>query len=175
MINALAAAGPYVEFAHELSLFGRLVGSWDIEGTHFDRDGHATKQQIGEWHFGWVLEGRVIQDVIISPPRAHRQPGDTSYEYGTTLRAYDPKLNAWRVTFVAPVFGATVNLVATQHDDEIWLEGEGPAGVPIRWTFSEFSKDRVVWQGFESDDNGLHWTRTERILLTRMRDLNGTK
>jgi len=30
------------------------------------------KEQRGEWHFGWVLEGRAIQDVILAPPREER-------------------------------------------------------------------------------------------------------
>src|SRR5947209_6048636 len=108
MIDALAAEGPFPEYADKLMVFGRLVGSWDIEGRFFDEDGNVTNERRGEWHFGWVLEGRAIQDVLISPPRDGREPGQASQEYGTTIRAYDPKLDAWRVTFVAPVSGATV-------------------------------------------------------------------
>ena len=167
MLEALEASGPYPDWAEKMSLFGRLVGSWDIEGTHFDGEGRVTKRQTGEWHFGWVLEGRVIQDVIISPPRAHRKPGERWQEYGTTLRAYDPKTDTWQVTYIAPVYGATVNLVAREHNDEIWLEGTSPDGTLMRWTFSEFSEDRVVWQGFESHDGGSTWKRDEVIVLAR--------
>jgi hypothetical protein len=169
MIEALQADGPFPDYADKLIGFGRLVGSWDIEGRFFDEDGNVTKEGTGEWHFGWVLEGRVIQDVLITPPREGRQPGQPSNEYGTTIRAYDPRIEGWRVTFVAPVYGATVNLIARERDDEIWLEGRGPDNSLFRWTFSEFTDERVRWQGFVSKDEGLSWVRDEEIILHRRR------
>ena len=167
MIEALQAEGPFADHAGKLMLFGRLVGSWDIEGRFFDQDGNVTKQEAGEWHFGWVLEGRVIQDVLISPSRDARKGRRASKEYGTTIRVYDPKIDGWRVTFVAPIAGATVNLIAREHDDEIWLEGRGPDNSLCRWTFSEITDERVLWQGFASTDEGLTWVREEEILLNR--------
>jgi hypothetical protein len=167
MIEALAAEGPFPDHADKLMLFGRLVGSWAIEGRHFDEDGKVTKEQTGEWHFGWVLEGRVIQDVLITPPRDQREPEQPSNEYGTTIRAYDPTIDGWRVTFVAPVYGATVNLIAREHGDQIWLEGRAPDNRLFRWTFSEISDERVRWQGFVSADEGLSWRRDEEIILRR--------
>jgi hypothetical protein len=167
MIEALHADGPLPEHAGKLMLFGRLVGSWHIAGRFLDEDGNVIRETTGEWHFGWVLEGRVIQDVIVSPPREGREPGQRSTAYDTAIRAYDPKIDAWRVTVVAPIYGATVNLIAREHDGEIWLEGEGPEGSNIRWTFSEFSDERVRWQGFVSKDDGLTWVRDEEIILHR--------
>jgi hypothetical protein len=167
MIEALQADGPYREHADKLMLFGRLVGSWDIKGRGLDEDGNVVKETIGEWHFGWVLEGRVIQDVLITPPRGGREPGERSSSYDTAIRAYDPRTDSWRVTVVFPIYGATVNLIAREHGDEIWLEGRSPEDTPIRWTFSDFSDDRVRWQGFASKDDGLTWVRDEEIILTR--------
>ena len=167
MIEALEADGPHPAYADKLKLFGRLVGSWAIEGRYFDQDGTVIRESTGEWHFGWVLEGRVIQDVIISPPRSGREPGQESRAYDTAIRVYDPTSDAWRVTVVAPIYGATVNLIARDHDDEIWLEGLNPDNDQIRWTFSEFSDRRVRWQGFVSRDEGRTWLRDEEIILTR--------
>jgi hypothetical protein len=167
MINALSASGPDPEYAAELALFGRLVGSWDTRGRNFDANGTVVREQAGEWHFGWVLEGRVVQDVIISPPRHRRAPGEGSKAYDTAIRIYDPKTNTWRVTVVAPIYGATLNLTAREQGDEIWLEGPGPDGSPIRWTFSAFTEERVLWQGFMTPDEGKTWLREEEIILTR--------
>jgi hypothetical protein len=167
MIEALRADGPFPEHAEKLMLFGRLIGSWDVEGRFFDADGNVIRPLTGEWHFGWVLEGRVIQDVLICPPRRKREPGQQSKEYGTTIRSYDPRIDGWRVTFVAPVNGATVNLIAREHQGEIRLEGRGPDNNLLRWTFSEFSDERVRWQGFISRDEGLTWDRDEEIILHR--------
>jgi hypothetical protein len=169
MIDALGADAPYPEYADELMLFGRLVGSWDIEGRFFNEDGKVLRESTGEWHFGWVLEGRVIQDVIISPPRHALASAEGTKAYDTAIRMYDPKTNTWRVTVVAPIYGVTVHLVARAHGEEIWLEGRGPENFPVRWTFSEFSEDRVRWQGHVSKDEGVTWIRDEEIILRRRR------
>jgi hypothetical protein len=167
MIEALQADGPHPEHADELMLFGRLVGSWDIEGRFLDEQGNTTSESTGEWHFGWVLEGRVIQDVIIAPPREGRELGQESRAYDTAIRFYDPKIRAWRVTVVAPIYGGVVDLIAREHGDEIWLEGRAPDGDLWRWTFSEFSAERVVWRGFVSKDEGRAWVYNEEIVLRR--------
>lgn len=167
MIRALQADGPNPEHAEKLMLFGRLIGSWDIEGRFLDEDGNVIRESTGEWHFGWVLEGRVIQDVLIAPPRDRRRPSQKQMAYDTAVRAYDPKIDAWRVTAVFPINGATISLIAREHGDEIWLEGRSPEDNMLRWTFSEFSANRVRWQGFVSKDGGRTWTRDEEILLRR--------
>ncbi len=167
MIEALAAAGPFAEYADKLMLFGQFVGSWDVVDRFFNENGTVRSEHRGEWHWGWVLEGRAVQDVLISPPRDGRAPGEGSYEYGTTVRVYDPKIAAWHVTFVMPVYGVTVNLIAREHDDEIWLEGRGPKNELFRWTFSEITRERVRWRGFVSIDEGRTWFNDEEIILQR--------
>lgn len=97
MIEALQAGAPHPDHADKLALFGRLVGTWDIHGRHFDETGVVIREAFGEWHFGWVLEGRVIQDVLISPPRAGRSAEEVSKAYDTAIRAYDPNTETWHV------------------------------------------------------------------------------
>jgi len=167
MIEALQASGPDSQHADKLMLFGRLVGSWDVEGRFVDEQGNTLRSSTGEWHFGWVLEGRVIQDVLISPPRAGRAAGEPSKVYDTAIRVYDPGLDAWRVTAIAPIYRATIQLIAREHGDEIWQEGRSPENALLRWTFSEFSDERVLWQGFVSTDDGETWIRDEEIVLRR--------
>jgi hypothetical protein len=167
MIQALKADGPHPDYADKLMLFGRLVGSWDVDWRLIDGDGNVTKDDPGEWHFGWALEGRAIQDVLITPPRGDRLPPGHSPEYGTTIRVYDPKIDGWRVTFAAPVRGSVVNLIARECADEIWLEGRAPDNRLFRWTFSEITHERVRWQGYVSTDEALTWIRDEEIILHR--------
>jgi hypothetical protein len=167
MLEALRAEGPHAEHADKLMLFGRLVGSWDIEGRFLDEQGSVVREGTGEWHFGWVLEGRVIQDVLIAPTREGREPGEPSTAYDTAIRVYDPRIDAWRVTAVAPIYGASINLIAREHDGEIWLEGRSPENNLLRWTFSQFTDEQVCWQGFVSKDEGLTWIRDEEIILHR--------
>jgi hypothetical protein len=166
-LGALAAAGPIAGYRSKMALFGRFVGSWDIEGRFFEQDGRITDQHHGEWHFGWVLEGRAIQDVLIRPTRAGRPAGRASDEYGTTVRVFDPGIDGWRVIWIAAVSGRVISLVAREHGDEIWIDGTGPGGVPYRWTFSEIADDYFRWQGYQSADSGGSWFKGQEMIARR--------
>jgi hypothetical protein len=164
MIEALEAEGPFQEYADKLMLFGRLVGAWDIEGKHLNPDGKVTRKQRGEWHFGWVLEGRAIQDVILSPPREERRrTGAPADDYGMAIRFYDPRIDAWRVTALTPVFGVVVNLIARPVGDTIVQEGRAPDNKLYRWVFSDITDDTFRWSGYVSADEGRTWLNDEEI------------
>jgi len=85
-IDALKSSAPAVDRAEKLKLYGWLIGRWTMDATVYLDDG-TRHQGRGEIHFGWVLEGRAIQDVWILPGTF----------YGTTLRVYDPTLDAWHI------------------------------------------------------------------------------
>jgi hypothetical protein len=105
---ALHADGPAADRAGNMGLYGWLVGSWDLDVTEIQDDG-STLRRPGEWHVGWVLEGRAIQDVWIVPPRGTREHTDAAAHrnyYGTTLRVYDPRIDAWRIQWTDPVVQA---------------------------------------------------------------------
>jgi hypothetical protein len=167
MLEALRADGPFPNYADKLMLFGQFVGVWDIDARFFERDRGLVREGRAEWLFGWALEGRVVQDVLISPPRAGRKPGQTSKEYGSTIRAYDPEIDGWRVTFVAPVYGATVTLIARAQGNEIWLDGRAPNNDLFHWTFSEITPDSFRWRGHESSDEGRSWFMGEEMIARR--------
>ena len=164
MIEALAADGPFEEYADKLILFGRLVGGWDIQGKYFHPEGQVTQEQQGEWHFGWVLEGRAIQDVILTPTREERRKtGAPADDYGMAIRFYDPRIDAWRVTALTPVFGVIVNLIARPVGDEIVLEGKSSDNKLYRWIFSEITDHTFRWSGYVSADEGRTWLMEEEI------------
>lgn len=164
MIETLTAAGPFPDYADKLMLFGRLVGGWDIEGRYFNSEGQVTQERQGEWHFGWVLEGRAIQDVILTPPREERRKtGAPAVDYGTAIRFYDSRIDAWRVTAITPVFGVIVNLIARPVGEEIVLEGRAPDNKLYRWIFSDITDHTFRWTGYESADEGRTWFMGEEI------------
>ena len=104
-LDALGADGPAADRAGKMALYGRFVGSWDLDVTQIADDG-SRRRRPGEWHFGWALEGRAIQDVWIVPPRGELRHGDAAANvnsYGTTLRIYDPGIDAWRIQWTDPV------------------------------------------------------------------------
>lgn len=143
--EALLASGPAPGHEADLDLFGRLAGSWDLDVAWFV-DGELRRQSAGEWHFGFVLEGRAVQDVWIVPSRAQRAAGEAAYEYGTSIRFYDPGIRAWRSTWIGPCRGVVLTFIARPVGDDIVLEGEDEEGRSLRWTFSEIDADSFLWR-----------------------------
>ena len=137
-------------------VYGWLIGSWDLDVTVHDDHGN-TRQGRGEVHFSWVLEGRVVQDVWISPRRADRGPGRPLGMFGTTLRVYDPAIHAWRVTWLNPVDGARDQLVGRWQGKDIIQDGHAADGTPIRWSFLDIAGDSFRWLGERLASDGATW------------------
>ncbi len=89
---ALFTDGPAPDRAEKMGLYGWLIGDWEMDTKLFAEDGTATPGS-GEIHFGWALQGRAIQDVWILPGAF----------FGTTLRIYDPGLDAWHILWHDPL------------------------------------------------------------------------
>lgn len=168
LLDALHAAGPAPHLARDLALFGRLVGSWDLDVTYYAEDGTVRRRVAGEWHFGWALEGRAVADVWMVPPRAERHATDPAPgECGLTLRFYDPHLGAWRSTWHGPVHGVVWPFVAREVGDEVVLERTDDAGTLVRWTFSDVTGERFHWRAAESTDRGATWRLQQTMAAVR--------
>ena len=165
MILALQASGPHPDLAKDLMLFGQFVGAWDVDVTNIASDGTKTELK-GEWHFGWVLEGRAIMDVWITPKRSLRGT-EEPYEYGATLRFFDPTIQAWRSTWIGPVRHLVRPFIARQVEDEIILEGSFKPGGLTRWIFSDITPTSFQWRNMESSDEGATWTIVQKMVGRR--------
>jgi hypothetical protein len=158
-LDALGAEGPAADRASKMDLYGRFVGSWDLDVTHFSEDG-TTRRRQGEWHFGWVLEGRAIQDVWIVPPRGQRRVDDAvanASSYGTTLRIYDTRLDAWRIQWSDPVTQTFLQMIGRAEGHDIVQLGTAADGRLIRWSFRDITADSFLWRGESSHDQGANW------------------
>jgi len=156
--SALVAPGANLDRGDNMDLYAWLIGSWTPKLTEFDRDG-SRQERTGEWHFGWVLEGRAIQDVWIVPERARRGAniaGEAEY-YGTTFRVYDPRIDAWRIQWIDPVVQAYLTMVGRRQGADIVQEGSDSTGHRRRWSFSEIAHDSFRWRGEVSSDDGQSW------------------
>ncbi len=169
-LDALRADGPDPEHAETLALYGQFVGSWRVENTDHRPDG-STHVAIGEWHFGWVLQGRVIQDVWITPARgtdpATLPPG-YRHRYGTTLRMYLPEQRCWRILWTDPVTGSSVSQIGRGENGGIVQLGTTADGVPMRWSFRDITRDSFRWVGEISDDGGKSWRLQLVMRATRI-------
>ena len=139
---ALLADGPAAQYREELMVFGQFVGDWEFQGTEYNDDGSRVTDK-GRIEFAWVLGGRAVQDVWIE---TERSDGHVKV-YGTTIRVYDPNMDAWQITWINPPTGSTQALIGHKSGDQIVLEGKDPDGARIRWIFSEIQPDSFHWRG----------------------------
>src|SRR5262245_56181390 len=68
-INVLAVPARSPDIPESADVYGWLVGSWELEVCHYLGMDHASGSVKGEAHFGWVLQGRAVQDVWFYPKR----------------------------------------------------------------------------------------------------------
>ena len=66
LISVLHTEKPAADRADKLRLYGRFIGDWETKIIAHAPDG-ARHEGSGEIHFGWILEGRAIQDVWMIP------------------------------------------------------------------------------------------------------------
>ena len=163
--TTLAAPGRSSGIPAEADLYGWLVGSWELDVRHYwvDVSGRGIK---GEAHFGWVLEGRAVQDTWIIPRQS--ELGQAKNTYGTTLRVWDAALQAWRVTWINPVTGARNELIGRRNGKNIVQVGAHADGTPIRWIFSEITPDSFRWTGEALNPDGKTWRLEGEFRATRM-------
>lgn len=158
-LTFLLAPGPSREIPGSADIYGWLVGSWELEVLHYRGVNVASQKLRGEAHFGWVLEGRAIQDVWIMPrPSDRKQDSNaTNNMYGTTLRIWDPILQAWRIRWINPVSGHEERQTGRKVDHDIVQIGARPDGTATRWRFTEITPDSFHWLGEALEPNGSDW------------------
>ncbi len=160
IFDLIAASGPLAEHAEKLMLYGQFVGAWEVEATWYGQNGR-TRTGRGEWHFAWILGGRGVQDVLFGA-------GASPDRYGTTLRCYDPSLDAWHISWMQPQGGEFVHLLGRQAGEDIVQEGSGsdPARLE-RWSFTAITPASFLWKGEVSLDNGETWTLEQEMRAMR--------
>jgi hypothetical protein len=145
-MKALHSEAPAADRASNLELYGWLIGDWVMDAT-VHRDDGTTFEGSGEIHFGWVLQGRAIQDVWILP----------GIFYGTTLRIYDPGLGAWHILWSDPLRQFYARQLGRAQGKDIVQIGKNDAGVMLRWSFNDITQDSFRWLGERSLDDGKSW------------------
>jgi len=168
--EVLLAEGPDPERAAKLELYGWLVGHWEFDIETMPEDG-TTHRGHGEIHANWVLQGRAIQDVWTIPRLRDRRPGieplpGAGNWYGTTLRIYDPQLDAWRILWSDPAINFFSQQIGRAQGADIVQTGPDPRGGTTRWTFSRIEKDSFHWTAERAADDR-NWRREVNIRARR--------
>jgi hypothetical protein len=125
----------------------------------------------GEIHFGWILEGRAIQDVWMIPRLQDGKPGVPPMPiagnwYGTTLRIYDPAIDAWRIYWIDPATNAYRYQIGRQQGKDIVQKGKTESGTHSRWSFTEITRDSFRWLA-ETSTDGKTWGSVVEVRARR--------
>ena len=157
LVGALHAEGPAPDRASKMGLYGWLIGRWEMD-TVMHKDDGTSQAGRGEIHFGWVLDGRAIQDVWITPVRQQRVAGTPPAGfYGTTLRIYDPGIDAWHILWIDPVMQLYTRQIGRTRGNDIVQEGTDDKGTALRWSFTAIMPNSFRWLGERSPDGGATW------------------
>jgi hypothetical protein len=169
MLSVLHADGPAAEHSSQMMVYGRFVGAWDGTVVVYRQDG-SRREESCEVYFGWVLQGRAVQDVWIAPARRDRtDPARPSQRdiYGTTIRVYDPEEDVWHITWIEPNTNSYDQMTGRQVGDDIVQEYRDDEGTRWQWCFTEITDDSFRWLARESRDGGESWQLRNEFSLRR--------
>jgi hypothetical protein len=169
-VRYLVSDEPSSQLSDELATFGQFVGSWDLTMDSITPEGVRT-ELVGEWHFGWALHGRAVQDVLITRTLDGELAG-----YGTTVRTYDDRDGKWWIVWQDPIAHEFAVLFARPAGSRrIELEGQWPgaAGSRFRWVFSRITPSTFHWEALLLEDDGGSWRVIEVMKARRREETSG--
>jgi hypothetical protein len=172
-LSAVASPSRAAEIDEADDVYGWLVGSWSLQVLHYRGFDLRSERLTGEVHAGWTLEGRAIQDVWIMPAREDRRAGRMARDpmndmYGTTLRAWDPTLRAWRIAWNNPARGHRETQIGRRVGEEIVQTGARADGQATCWRFTDITPERFHWIGEALDADGKSWRLEGEFIATRI-------
>jgi hypothetical protein len=159
LADFLGAPGRASDIPEEADIYGWLVGTWKLDVLHYWGTDVSARGLKCDVRAGWVLEGRAIQDVWIMPELSER---DNSTDkkmnmYGTTLRVWDARIHAWRITWKNPAGDHYEEQIGRPCGKDIVQIGARPDGTPTRWRFTEITPRSFHWIGESLAPDGKTW------------------
>ena len=106
------------------------------------------------------------------PRLADRRPGIAQMPgagnwYGTTLRVYDPGIDAWRIFWSDPATNFFWQQIGRARGRDIVQDGPDPRGGQMRWTFTDIEPDSFHWTAEQSTHSD-HWRKVVDISARRV-------
>ena len=87
--------------------------------------------------------------------------------YGTTLRVYDPAIDAWHILWTDPANQIYTQQIGRRRGNDIVQEGKLPNGAILRWSFTEITPNTFHWLGEHSADDGASWWLQVEVMARR--------
>lgn len=171
----LHAGQPHASLGNQRHVFDRFVGAWDCDYTNYAEDGSVSTRYPGRVTFGWILDGRAMQDVWLGWPSDGKTVDPV---VGTSIRFLDLTSGEWTVIWVLPQAGVITIVKGGVCGDRIVLRGEGDDRSLRRWSFNDIRPDSFIWRGERSTDGGATWKhlaeyRMERTVAERASTARG--
>jgi hypothetical protein len=166
MIAMLGALGPHYSLGEQARVFDQFVGTWNTDCVFYAASGDRT-EFVGEWVFGWILDGRMMQDVLSGYPKGMPSPSPEDRRCGRSLRFYDAKTGLWNVVWFGSRNGFLLTLKGGAVGDRIELEGEDLDGEQLRSSFNDIRVASFLWRGETSADGGKTWRIEQEMWLNR--------
>jgi hypothetical protein len=162
-LEGFGARGPATPWARPLRLFGRFVGDWEIFAPETGGRDRPAGPVTGEAHFAWALGGTAVVDVWgpLEPARRRLIPA------GTTVRFYDPRIRAWRSTWLSPNQHEVRTFIGRAQGREIRLEERGGTGPKERWIFFDIRSRSFRWRAERRARPGGPWKVIEEYWIGR--------
>ena len=145
LIDALHAEGPSRDRADKMGLYGRLIGNWRMDAVVSATMARSIKVPAKSILAGFLRA---------APFRMWILPG---VFYGTTLRVYDPGIDAWHILWSDPLMQFYTRQIGRARGSDIVQEGKNDPGQKVRWSFVEITSDSFRWLGERSLDDGATW------------------
>jgi hypothetical protein len=164
LLTALEASAPHASLGEHATVMNRLVGTWDVAYTDFLKGGKV-RHRTGQITFGWILDGRAVQDLWIVDPSG---PGKDR-EVFTDVFYRDAKSGAWSSVFVDPQEASSATFATIQAaDDRLVLESHDLEPAQLhRWSYNDVQADSFVYRDEASTDGGKTWTLKSEYHMSR--------
>lgn len=88
--------------------------------------------------------------------------------YGTTLRVWDPSIEAWRISWFNPAGDHREEQIGRWSGKDVVQVGVRPDGTLTRWMFSEITPNSFHWTGQALNPDGRTWKLEGDFRVTRM-------
>ena len=108
---------------------GWLIGDWEMDAVVHADDGTTHSDAAKSISAG------------CSRAAPSRMSGSSRLFYGTTLRVYDPGLDAWHILWSDPVKQFYTRQIGRRAGKDIVQEGTAGDGAAVRWSFTEIEPD----------------------------------
>jgi uncharacterized protein len=168
--SALISIHPSPELEPNRDIYARLLGNWNLKITDYYPENQTKRHNTGVWYFSRTLEGRGIQDVLISPDFNQRSESSltSGNRYGTSFRMMDPISHQWTIDWFNPVSGMHDRLIARVEGNRIIQETPESDGLKMRWIFDNITEESFHWYGEDSNDHGKTWVLSAEFFASKI-------